>query len=512
VSRVLLVLIALLLTPFAAQAAVPAGNLVANPGAEASAGADDAVGVNPPASWGTTSNFTALVYGSPDFPGPRAGGGANFFAGGPDNAASLAEQVVDVSGAASDIDAGRVTLTLSADLGGFATQEDNARVAAVLEDANGDTTFATAQVGPVSAADRNQTTMLLPRTTQAAVPAGTRRIRVTIHATRVGGGSYNDGYADNVSLDLSRTEDPAPPPPEQPPPGPPADTSPPDTTITGGPANGASVGDAAPVYEFTASEPGSHFECRSYDPTSPTEFNASRLWGACASPHQTVQPLPDRTARIFEVRAVDHQGNADPSPAVRQAVNHGPGGPPPPPSKCRMVEVDRAHSGKKLLPGCRLAPIKRGKVPCMNVESRKVSKCRFKRRTGPWLESAKGPSYAMVGDSLSRDGDKAGPWIVAARPEPSPVASRRHGPGSPPPTPKVWSRAARSCRTAVWSRTQAPRTTPSRRRNTTGAWRTTPPARSARPTTRPSTLTPTGRSSWTLWTTASSVTAATARP
>src|SRR3954467_10394620 len=84
-----------------ALAAVPAGNLVHNPGAEAIQGADSETAVVPPPEWGTTSNFTAVRYGVSTFPGTAVsdgiGGETNFFAGGPNNASSLAEQVIDVS-------------------------------------------------------------------------------------------------------------------------------------------------------------------------------------------------------------------------------------------------------------------------------------------------------------------------------------------------------------------------------------------------------------------------------
>ena len=87
--------------------AVPTGNLVVNPGAESDGG------------WTFEGNFTTLPYSDDlGFPTPAQsaswGGGANFFAGGPDTPASAATQNVDVGAAAAEIDAGRVTLALSA--------------------------------------------------------------------------------------------------------------------------------------------------------------------------------------------------------------------------------------------------------------------------------------------------------------------------------------------------------------------------------------------------------------
>jgi hypothetical protein len=64
----------------------------------------------------------------------------------------------------------------------------------------------------VTSADRGGQTTLLPRTSSGPVPVGTRVVRVTITATR-SSGTYNDGYADNVGLSLTRGEPrPLPPP------------------------------------------------------------------------------------------------------------------------------------------------------------------------------------------------------------------------------------------------------------------------------------------------------------
>ena len=60
----------------------------------------------------------------------------------------------------------------------------------------------TTTIGPVTPAERESVSNLLPRTAAFAVPAGTRSIRVTITATRAQG-DYNDGYVDNVSLSLA---------------------------------------------------------------------------------------------------------------------------------------------------------------------------------------------------------------------------------------------------------------------------------------------------------------------
>src|SRR5206468_8423216 len=81
------------------------------------------------------------------------------------------------------------------------SQDDNTRIAMTSLAGNG-ATLGTLEIGPVTAADRGDQTTLLARNTCGAVPAGTRSIKVVITGTRVSG-SYNDAYADNVSLTLA---------------------------------------------------------------------------------------------------------------------------------------------------------------------------------------------------------------------------------------------------------------------------------------------------------------------
>jgi Ca2+-binding RTX toxin-like protein len=178
---------------------------VQNPGAEADTGASDSAGTVAPSQWSSAGSFTAVQYGATGFPSTAVstsiGGGANFFAGGPGAATSTGEQTIDVTGAAAEINAGQVSVRLSAHLGGFFTDDDEAKITAEMQDEPADTVFATLQIGPVTAADRGNQTTLLPRAATAEVPPGTEEIRVLVTATR-SDGSYNDGYADNVSVTL----------------------------------------------------------------------------------------------------------------------------------------------------------------------------------------------------------------------------------------------------------------------------------------------------------------------
>jgi hypothetical protein len=196
----------------------PAGNLLVNPGADAAAGANDAVSDVAIPGWTTTPAFTAVRYGAPSgFPdtveGTRIAGGANFFAGGPANASSSARQTVDVSARAGEIDAGSATLRLAGDLGGWTANYDAVTVTATLRSATGATLGALA-IGPVTAIERGGQTVFLRRERSLPLPAGTRSIDVVISAANAGpASSYNDGYADNLSLTLTVPAAAAPAPP-----------------------------------------------------------------------------------------------------------------------------------------------------------------------------------------------------------------------------------------------------------------------------------------------------------
>lgn len=187
--------------------------MIVNGGAKVGTGSSDSVttGPTPIPGWTTTANFTEHTYdpaGSQNFPDANASaaiaGGSQFFAGGPangsGNSVETATQTIDVSMGAAQIDAGGVVATLSADLGGFASQEDQAAVATTFLGAAGPLPSGLT-IGPVTAEDRGDTTELLPRTASTAVPPGTRAILVTITATK-SAGAYNDAYLDNVSLSL----------------------------------------------------------------------------------------------------------------------------------------------------------------------------------------------------------------------------------------------------------------------------------------------------------------------
>ena len=187
--------------------AVPFGsNIITNGNAEDGAASPTGVTVVPVQSWTTTGNFTVVSYslgsGFPTTadPGP-SDRGANFFAGGPGNVASSASQVIDLSSSAVDIDTGSVLFDLSGFLGGFNSQGDNAMFTATFKDAGG-SILEVFSIGPVTAADRGNTTGLLSRSTSGSVAIGARTVELDLQMTRLEG-EYNDGYADNLSLVLT---------------------------------------------------------------------------------------------------------------------------------------------------------------------------------------------------------------------------------------------------------------------------------------------------------------------
>jgi hypothetical protein len=181
-------------------------NLLVNGDAEAGPGSPDG-GVVPVPGWKPTGSFTAVQYDTPaeDYfkssdPGPP-NRGKSYFAGGPDSPSSSASQEVDVASKAKAIDAGKATFKLAGWLGGWSTQEDNAVLTITFADANG-SGVGTASIGPVTAADRQGKTSLIYKEATGSVPGGTRKIKVVLLMTRLEG-VYNDGYADNLSLQVA---------------------------------------------------------------------------------------------------------------------------------------------------------------------------------------------------------------------------------------------------------------------------------------------------------------------
>ena len=192
--------------------ALPAGNLLQNPGAEAGACSPDGFQPVPIPNWstaavkpdGSRAGFTVICYGATNFPDAAVSaainGGKNVFAGGDETIVSTASQKVDVSSAATEIDAGKVAARISADIGGFSNQADYGVVRVIFGDGAGKA-LGSIQIGPVTVAARAGKTALLARSTIGNLPPGTRSLVVTMIATRFSG-SFDDGYFDNLDLEL----------------------------------------------------------------------------------------------------------------------------------------------------------------------------------------------------------------------------------------------------------------------------------------------------------------------
>ncbi|MCA9470198.1 MAG: hypothetical protein KC643_32775 [Nitrospira sp.] len=180
-------------------------NLILNGDAENGIGASDDQSIVSIPNWSTFGSFTVVAYSAGNgfpinaSPGPNDRG-LNFFAGGPNNTNSSAQQTIDVSSNASNIDLGRISFNLSGFFGGFSTQDDHAILQTSFLDPTNSILASTA-LGPVTPTDRADNTGLLPLTRSGFLPVGTRAIEVSLLMSRFDG-IYNDGYADNLSLIL----------------------------------------------------------------------------------------------------------------------------------------------------------------------------------------------------------------------------------------------------------------------------------------------------------------------
>ena len=166
--------------------------------------------VNGDAETGSTTGFTpsgdfsAILYNQGGYPGvgdPGVSAGGQYLFTGGNVPSSSGMQVIDISAGAANVDAGTVTFSLSALLGGYSSQGDNATVSISFL-SSGNFNLGGAAIGPVTPVDRNDQTGLLNRETSGIIPIGTRSISLMLQLTRTNG-SANDGYADNLSLVLN---------------------------------------------------------------------------------------------------------------------------------------------------------------------------------------------------------------------------------------------------------------------------------------------------------------------
>jgi len=204
--------LSLVLNPPSSPQSLLGVNLIVNPGADASPGFDqDSTNLsNDLPGWVRSAFFTSDSYQDTagdlyQVTGGPTDAGSNYFYGGIDvadasNPIATAFQDIDISSAASLIDAGNVPYTLAGWLGGFSSQDDNTVVSVQFENWSG-TVLGTGQIGPVLAADRNDNSEMIQKSTNGGVPAGTRLIHILLTMTRTEG-TNNDGIADSLSLVL----------------------------------------------------------------------------------------------------------------------------------------------------------------------------------------------------------------------------------------------------------------------------------------------------------------------
>ncbi|MFI0901748.1 hypothetical protein [Streptomyces sp. NPDC020983] len=210
-----------------ADAALDA-NLISNPGAEyattrgelpggagttAGSGVADPDAVLLPDCWSLTSTIAGTdpaneIASAVAASYPGKAGTRNFYGGrsandkAPAGTVTTATQTIDLAPLG---DVAGTHFALTANLGGYANQDDATSVSATWEDSGGkavdDGTArpAVTTLGPVLAADRGDTSSMLPRSAYGTVPDGASKVVVTLTFT-MGGAGHNDANADNLGL------------------------------------------------------------------------------------------------------------------------------------------------------------------------------------------------------------------------------------------------------------------------------------------------------------------------
>lgn len=185
-------------------------NLIVNGGAEAGPGSSDDSQLVAIPGWTRQGNLNVMNYQSSNdsymlttAPGP-SDRGKNYFYGGPetstDNTTTSISQAIDISAAGPLIATNQIKFTLSAYLGGYSSQNDNAKLTVQFFSVTG-SSLNSVSLGPVLAADRKNTSGLVLRSTNGSIPAGTTKLKITLTMTKTDG-SDNDGSADDLSLVL----------------------------------------------------------------------------------------------------------------------------------------------------------------------------------------------------------------------------------------------------------------------------------------------------------------------
>lgn len=82
-------------------------------------------------------------------------------------------------------------------------------------------------------------------------------------------------------------------------------------------------------------------------------------------------------------------------------------------SGCTPITPVALHGDDPFFGNSRLTPIKKGKVPCVHIETLKKATCAFRPDSGAWIETASG-GYALLGQWIAKNGDPGGEYTVAA--------------------------------------------------------------------------------------------------
>jgi sugar lactone lactonase YvrE len=209
----------------ATDAVIPAldHNLIANPGAEDYTsniwfGGPGDHSAPLPDCWISSSALPAPEATAESYPQASSGyppvrdssrvfwGGTNPD-GGVAGVTTKATQLIDLS-SLGNVDG--ASFKLSALLGGYATQNDNAVVTATFTDAAGKM-LSIASIGPVKAGQRGNVSRLVAQAWYGAVPSGSVKVLVTIAMTAVSTGNDNNGEADDLNLTIGDSTKPSGP-------------------------------------------------------------------------------------------------------------------------------------------------------------------------------------------------------------------------------------------------------------------------------------------------------------
>lgn len=176
-------------------------NLVRNPGAEFGKPPASINDANPVPKWTTTGKFTQLNYGREGYPtkteAAKINGATQFFTGGYVGGKSSATQVIELSGLESQTDTGSLSATLRVYVATYANQHDYGHALVTFLNKQGKA------IGHISTPEVTRTNdKFVPKSVTAAVPKGTRALRVSLLARNTVLAEYIDAYFDNVVVRL----------------------------------------------------------------------------------------------------------------------------------------------------------------------------------------------------------------------------------------------------------------------------------------------------------------------